>query len=122
MDALLKRVEVQAVAPHNDDLPVDDTAPGHVGLHGRHDLREVSRHRPLVAAAELDLVAVAEHDCAETIPLGLDEPDVRYRRHRLGEHGRDGRHHGQAHHSIVAARATDVSAAITQGGRPASSG
>ena len=102
MNSLLERVEVEAVAPDDDDLPVDDAALGQVGRHGGNDLWEVSSHRPLVAAAELDLVAVAEHDRAEAVPLGLDEPDVRDRRHGLGEHRRDGWHHGQAHHPIVA--------------------
>ena len=41
--------------------------------HRGHDLGEVAGHRALVAAAELDLVAVAEHDAAEAVPLRLVE-------------------------------------------------
>ena len=44
-----------------------------VGEHRLDDLREVSGHRLLVAAADLDLVAVAEDDRAEAVPLGLVE-------------------------------------------------
>ena len=37
------------------------------------DLREVAGEGPLVAAAQLDLVAVAEDDAAEAVPLRLEE-------------------------------------------------
>ena len=36
-------------------------------------LGEVAGQRPVVAAAQLDLVAVAEHQAAEPVPLGLEQ-------------------------------------------------
>ena len=55
----------------DDDLAVEDAALGQLGLHRLDELGEVAGHRPLVAAAELDLVAVAEDDAAEAVPLRL---------------------------------------------------
>ena len=43
---------------------------------GGEQLGEVAGQRPLVAAAQLDLVAVAEHDAAEAVPLRLVQPSV----------------------------------------------
>ena len=59
--------------PGDDDLAVDDALLGQVRLDRLDDLGEVAGQRPLVAAAELDLVAVAEDDAAEAVPLGLVE-------------------------------------------------
>jgi hypothetical protein len=44
--------------------------------------REVARQRPLVAAAELDLVAVLEDDAAEAVPLRLVQVGARPGRRR----------------------------------------
>src|SRR5581483_2596725 len=60
-------------------------------------------HRPLVAAADLDLVAVAEDDRPEAVPLRLVELVGRDLGDGLGEHGRNRGHHGQVHPTIVAA-------------------
>ena len=72
---------------------------GSAARSGVEHLREVAGQGPVVAAAELDLVAVAEHDAAEAVPLRLvEQPGVaRHLVDRLGQHGPDGRHHGQAH-------------------------
>ena len=73
MDALLQRLEVQPVAGRadHDDLAVDHAALRQVAPHRLDDLGEVPGHRPLVAAADLDLVAVAEDDRPEAVPLRL---------------------------------------------------
>ena len=47
------------------------TARGRCALSCGHELGEVPRERALVAAAQLDLVAVAEDDAAEAVPLRL---------------------------------------------------
>jgi hypothetical protein len=98
VDALQQRLEVEADLAGDDDLAVDDAPGRQVGAHGLDDLREVARQRPLVAAAELDLVAVLEDDAAEAVPLRLVEVvpvgDVG---DRLGEHRLDGRHDRQVH-------------------------
>ena len=76
MDPLQQRLEVQPVAARDDDLAVDHALLGQVRLHRGDDLGEVAGQRPLVAAAELDLVAVAEDDAAEAVPLRLVEQPV----------------------------------------------
>ena len=45
----------------------------------REQLGEVAGERPLVAAGQLDVVAVAEHDAAEAVPLRLVQPAVAHR-------------------------------------------
>ena len=62
-----------AAVAGDHDLAVDDRARREVAPDRLDDLGEVARHRPLLAAADLDLVAVAEHDRAEAVPLGLVE-------------------------------------------------
>ena len=83
----------------DDDLAVDHAALERVGLHGRHDLGEVAGERALVAAAQLDLVAVPEDDAAEAVPLGLVERVVADGELGcgLGQHRLHRRLHGEIH-------------------------
>jgi hypothetical protein len=97
VDALLKCPEVEAAVGGDDDLAVDDRARREVAPDGGHQLGEVARQRSLFAAADLDLVAIAEHDRAKAVPLGLVELAWRNCRHRLGQHRRDRRHDGKPH-------------------------
>ena len=60
VDALLQRLEVQPVAGGDDDLAVEHAPVGQFGLDRLDQFGEVAGHRLLVAAAELDLVAVPE--------------------------------------------------------------
>ena len=78
MDPLQQRVEVQAaaVAVGHHDLTVDDAPVGQSLEEWLEELGEVAVERPLVAAGELDLVAVAEHDAPEAVPLRLVQPPV----------------------------------------------
>jgi len=94
VDAQEERVEVQAGALDDDHLAVDHAAPGQVRPQRLDQLREVAGHRPFVAAAELDLVAVPEDDRAEAVPLGLVVHPGRDVAHRLRQHRADRRHHG----------------------------
>jgi hypothetical protein len=94
VDPLQQRLEVQAVALDDDDLTVHDAALGQVPLERRHELREVAGHRPLVAAAELDLVPVAEHDRPEAVPLRLVVHAAWELADGLGQHRADRGHHG----------------------------
>ena len=66
-----RAVEVEARRADDDDLAVEHAALGQVGQEGLDELGEVTRERLLVAAAELDLDAVAEDDAAEAVPLRL---------------------------------------------------
>ena len=96
VDALQQRLEVQPLsrAVRDDDLAVDDAPLREFGLDGGHQFREVTGHRPLVPAADLDLIPVAEHDRAEAVPLGLEtERPVGYLPDGLGQHRRDRRVH-----------------------------
>ena len=61
-------------APDDDDLAVDDAALGQRGGERGDELGEVAVHRLLVAALQQDLVAVAEDQRAEAVPLGLELP------------------------------------------------
>ena len=102
VDALLQRLEVQAVVGGDDDLTVDHTPLRQLGLGRRDQFGKVAGHRPLVAAAQLDLIGVAEADGPEPVPFRLIGRIGRDRRNRLGQHRRDRRHHGQVHGFIVA--------------------
>ena len=82
--------------------PSSDAPLGQGRLHRLDDLGEVAGQRLGVAAGQLDLVAVAEHEAPEAVPLGLeDQPAVLGRvgdaLHGLGEHRLDRRHHREIH-------------------------
>ena len=64
------------------------------------ELREVAGDRPLVAAPQLQVLAVAEHHGAKPIPLRLVEHVVARGQlaGELREHRRDRGHHRKAHH------------------------
>src|SRR3990172_297225 len=98
MDAQQERLEVEAVRTRDDDLPVDDAALREVCLQGGRELREVAVERLQVAALDERLIAVAEDDRTETVPLGLEEPAVALgeRGGWLGQHRLDGRLEGEA--------------------------
>src|ERR671919_1575362 len=100
MDPLLERLELEPLSRRvgHDDLAVDDDPVGQVRLDRLDQLREIPGHRPLVAAADLDLLTVAENDRAEPVPLRLErEVALRDLGDRLCEHRLDRRHHGQTH-------------------------
>src|SRR5439155_4800339 len=67
----------------------------------RHEFGKVAGHWPLVAAADLHLVAVAEDDRTEAVPLRLVRGAGRDGLHRLRQHRRDGRHDRQFHAVIL---------------------
>jgi hypothetical protein len=104
MDPLQQGLEVQppAIGAGYDDLAVDN-GPGRQAFQYRGDqLGKVPGHRTLVAAADLDLIAVAEDDRPEAIPFRLiAQLALRDLLHGLGEHRGNGRHHGQVHRPII---------------------
>src|SRR5918994_1678067 len=99
MEAKLQRVEVEPVAGHNHQLAVDHAAPGQFGSQRRDHLGEVAVQRPVGAAPQLDLVAVAKHDAPESVPLRLVEQALapRHLVHGLGQHRLHGRYQGELH-------------------------
>src|SRR5262249_52258533 len=94
-------VEPGAFAVGDDDLPVNH-APLRQLLDDLGDqFGKVPRHRPLVTAADLHLVAVAEDDGPESVPLRLVAiRAVGYLLDRLGEHPGDRRGERKSHGPI----------------------
>ena len=74
VDALREQVELLDAVHHHDHLAVEHQPLVRQLEHLLHDVREVAVHRPAVAALELDVVAVAEHDRPEAVELGLVAP------------------------------------------------
>ena len=99
VDALLEGVEVQPGRTRHDELAVHDAALGQGGLQRRRELGEVAGEGALVPAPQLHLVAVAEHDAPEAVPLGLEQPSLPDREvgGRLGQHRSERRHDRQSH-------------------------
>jgi hypothetical protein len=100
VDAQQQGVEVEPPARWvgDHDLGVDHTAGRELAAGRLNDLGEVAGHGPLLAAAQLDLVAVAEHDGAEPVPFGLEAPGpVGQRGDRPGQHRGHRRHHRKIH-------------------------
>jgi hypothetical protein len=103
MHAREKRFEI---ATHEDELPVEDEALLLQAQERLDDLREEAPERPLVAALQVDLVALAEGEAAKAVPLGLVEVAVERqlarepRQHRLDR--RHDRHPGTFPRSAAA--------------------
>ena len=75
MDAQQQRLEVEArAAPRSRSRRRATQRAGSAAASGRDELGEVAVHRLLVAALQQDLVAVAKHERAEAVPLGLEQP------------------------------------------------
>src|ERR1022692_228656 len=104
MNPLQQRLEVQlaAVGVRYDDLAVDHAALGQTRQRGADHLGEVAGHRPLIAAADLYLGAVAEDDRPEAIPFRLiAHRPARNRADRLRQHRRDRGHDRKMHGPIL---------------------
>jgi hypothetical protein len=88
MQAHLQRLEVEPMLARDDDLSVDHAARGKAGQEAGAELREVTIEGFQVAALEIEVVAVTEHDRAEAVPLRFEEPPVarRHLRRELGQH------------------------------------
>ena len=106
VDALEQGVEVEARGPTITISPSTTHASGRAPAQRLDQLGEVAGERPLVAAAQLDLVAVAEHDAAESVPLRLVDEAVGPGQlaGQLGQHGRDRGHDGEIHRPTLPQR------------------
>src|SRR5438045_39761 len=71
MLAQLQSVEVEASLVRNDELTVEDDALGKLREQRLAQLGEVAEQGPLVAALKIEIVAVAEHEASEAVPLRL---------------------------------------------------
>jgi hypothetical protein len=94
MQPQLQGLEVQAVVGGDDDLTVDYAPLREFGRDCGDQFREVARHRAFIAAAKLDLIAVAEADGPKPVPLRLIRGVGRDRPNRFGQHRRHRRHDG----------------------------
>src|SRR5215813_6444457 len=106
MDPVEQRIEVESPGAGDDDLPIHHTPLGKRGAEWFEQLWKVASHRPLVAATQLHLSTVAEHDGAKSVPLGLVD-DVAGRRqltHQARQHRRDRRLDGERHRSTTSTR------------------
>src|SRR5918911_5193274 len=98
----------------HDDLAVECEAVGGQRPQRRDKLGEVPRERTLVAAAQVDVVAVTKDEAAETVPLRLVEVAVARqlalepREHRLQRRSDDGRHRRYARVTASASASTDA--------------
>src|SRR3954452_15282843 len=111
MDALAEEVELLDAVDDHDQLAVEDDFLLWQREDVGDDLGEVAVHRLAVAALEGHVVAVAEHDRAEAVPLRLEAPALALRQllRRAGELGLDRRlqrkgHGGHPSVAPVAAR------------------
>ena len=71
MLAQLQRVEVEAALVGDDELAVEHDPIGQLFEQRLAQLGEVAQQRLLVARLQIEVVAVAEHDAAEAVPLRL---------------------------------------------------
>ena len=83
VDAQQERLEVERAVTRDDDLAVEHAALRERRPQRRGQLREVAVERLEVARLRVDLVAVAEDEGAEAVPLGLEQPAV-VARQRIG--------------------------------------
>ena len=74
MEAQLEGVEIQAGVPDDDDLAIEHGPGGEGSQKGRDEFREISIERLLFAALDENLVVIAEDECAEAVPFGLEDP------------------------------------------------
>src|SRR5215831_18749895 len=106
MDPVEQRIEVESPGAGDDDLPIHHAPLGKRGTEWFEQLWKVASHRPLVAATQLHLRTVAEHDGAEPIPLRLvdDVAGGRQLPDEAREHRRDRRMDGERHRSTASTR------------------
>ena len=74
MDALQKRVKVQAWSAANNDLAIQHKSPRRQGKESGNNLRKVAAQRLTCFGLENDFIVMAKSKAAEAIPLGFIEP------------------------------------------------
>ena len=104
--------------------PSSDAALGELRHERIEQLGEVAVERLLVAALDEDLVAVAEDERAEAVPLGLEDPAVAFGEFAdaLGEHREDGRVDGEVHGVMVIRAPSSVVGRRSSAQHPLTSG
>jgi hypothetical protein len=74
MKSELKRIEIETFIARDDDFPVEHALVGQLRFQWIDELREISIERLFVAALYENFFAVAENECAESVPLRLEDP------------------------------------------------
>jgi hypothetical protein len=74
MKPQLQRLEVEALLARDDELAVERAPGWELAQERLAQLRKVAVERLLVAALDVDLVAIAKDQRAEAVPLRLEEP------------------------------------------------
>src|SRR5258706_2329783 len=103
MDPEEERLELEPALTGDDDLPVEHAAIRERGQQRRVELRKVAIQRLQVTRLDVRLVAVAEDDRPEAVPLRLEEPAVALRQAigRFGQHRLERRQERQSHFATV---------------------
>src|SRR5476649_1103253 len=99
MLAQLERIEIEPAFTGDDELTVEHTPFGQLRAQRSAQLGEVPQQRLRVPALEVEVVAVAEHDAAEAVPLRLEDDVARRRQiaRELGQHRLERRSDRKAH-------------------------
>src|SRR5512145_1653271 len=99
MQPKLQRVEIETAVCDYDDLAVEYAPFRQLRPQCHQQLGKVAVQRFFVAALNEDLVLIAENQCAEAIPLRLEDPAsfLRQTADALCEHRQYRRVHGKIH-------------------------
>src|SRR6516164_11484383 len=110
MQPQLQQIEIEAARCNDNDFPVEYATRGQRLLQGLKQIGEVAVQRLLIAALDVDFVAVAKDQGSESIPLGLEDPVVSGGQlvNPLGEHGQNRRIYGKIHDSRIVAEIAKV--------------
>ncbi len=105
MQPQLQQIEIEAVLCSDHNFAVEHAARRQRFLQRLQQIGKITVQRFLVAALDVDFVAVAKNQGAEAVPLGLEDPVVTGGQfvNALGEHRQDGRIHGKIHDSRIVA-------------------
>src|SRR5436309_12171495 len=99
MKSELKGIEIETLIASDNDFPVEDALFRQLRFQRIDELGEISIERFLVAALNKNFIAVTEDECAESVPLRLEDPS--FARWELAdslcEHRENGRIDGEVH-------------------------
>ncbi len=99
MDPQLQGIEVQAAAGSDDDLSVEHASGRKLPQQVPLDLGKVAVQWLALAALNEDLVAIAEDQRPEAVPLGLEDPTIAPGQlgYSFGQHGEHREAEGKGH-------------------------